>query len=123
MEEFNNLPVKTVNGAIVYMGDVAQVRDGFAVQANIVRQDGTRGALLTVMRNGQASTLDIVDKVKVALPKILAGLPPELKVSPLFDQSIFVRAAINGVVKEAAIGRAADRPDDSACSWEAGAAR
>jgi len=100
--EFNSLPVKTVNGAVVYLGDVAQVRDGFAVQANIVRQDGTRGALLTVIRNGQASTLDIVDKVKVALPKILAGLPPELKVRPLFDQSIFVRAAINGVVKEAA---------------------
>ncbi len=99
--EFNSLPVKTVNGAVVYLGDVAQVRDGFAVQANIVRQDGTRGALLTVIRNGQASTLDIVDKVKVALPKILAGLPPELKVRPLFDQSIFVRNAINGVVKEA----------------------
>jgi multidrug efflux pump subunit AcrB len=100
--EFNRLPVKTVNGAIVYLGDVAQVRDGFAVQANIVRQDGTRGALLTVMRNGQASTLDIVDKVKAELPKILAGLPKELKVRSLFDQSIFVRNAINGVVKEGA---------------------
>ncbi|MGD0002504.1 MAG: efflux RND transporter permease subunit, partial [Bryobacteraceae bacterium] len=100
--EFNYLPVKTVNGAIVYLGDVAQVRDGFAVQANIVREDGTRGALLTVMRNGQASTLDIVDKVKAVLPKILEGLPPELQVRTLFDQSIFVRNAINGVVKEGA---------------------
>jgi len=100
--EFNGLPVKTVNGAIVYLGDVAQVRDGFAVQNNIVRKDGTRGALLTVLRNGQASTLDIVDKVKVELPKILAGLPKELEVRSLFDQSIFVRNAINGVVKEGA---------------------
>jgi multidrug efflux pump subunit AcrB len=100
--EFNGLPVKTVNGAIVYLGDVAQVRDGFAVQANIVRKDGTRGALLTVLRNGQASTLDIVDKVKAELPKILAGLPKELEVRTLFDQSIFVRNAINGVVKEGA---------------------
>ncbi len=101
--EFSLLPVKTVNGAIVYLGDVAQVRDGFAVQANIVRKDGTRGALLTVLRNGQASTLDIVDKVKVELPKILAGLPKELEVRTLFDQSIFVRNAINGVVKEGAM--------------------
>jgi multidrug efflux pump subunit AcrB len=100
--EFNGLPVKTVNGAIVYLGDVAQVRDGFAVQANIVRKDGMRGALLTILRNGQASTLDIVDKVKVELPKILAGLPKELEVRTLFDQSIFVRNAINGVVKEGA---------------------
>ena len=66
----NNLPVKTVNGATVYLKDVATVRDGFSVQTNIVRTNGTRGALLTIMRNGQASTLDIVNQVKAALPKI-----------------------------------------------------
>ena len=82
-------------------GDVAQVRDGYAVQTSIVRTNGTRGALLTVLRNGQASTLAVVNNVKAALPKILAGLPPELHVRQLFDQSLFVRAAINGVVREA----------------------
>src|SRR5579864_8513969 len=100
LSEMNNLPIKTVNGATVYLKDVANVRDGFAVQTNIVRTNGTRGALLTVMRNGQASTLAIVNQVKAALPKILAGLPPELQVRQLFDQSLFVRAAIGGVLKE-----------------------
>ena len=101
LSEMNNLPVKTVNGATVYLKDVANVRDGFAVQTNVVRTNGTRGALLTIMRNGQASTLDIVNQVKAVLPKILAGLPPEVKVRQLFDQSLFVRASINGVLREA----------------------
>ena len=101
LSEMNNLPIKTVNGATVYLKDVANVRDGYAVQTNIVRTNGTRGALLTIMRNGQASTLDIVNQVKAALPKILAGLPPEVQVRQLFDQSIFVRASISGVLKEA----------------------
>jgi multidrug efflux pump subunit AcrB len=100
LREMNNLPIKVVNGATVYLKDVANVRDGFAVQTNVVRTNGTRGSLLTVMRNGQASTLDIVNQVKAALPKILAGLPPEIKVRQLFDQSLFVRAAIGGVVRE-----------------------
>jgi multidrug efflux pump subunit AcrB len=100
LAEMNNLPVKTVNGATIYLKDVATVHDGFAVQTNIVRTNGTRGALLTVMRNGQASTLDIVNQVKAALPKIFAGMPPELKVRQLFDQSLFVRASINGVLRE-----------------------
>ena len=78
-----------------------QVRDGYSVQTSIVRTNGTRGALLTVLRNGKASTLAVVNKVKAALPKILAGIPPELHVRELFDQSLFVRAAINGVVREA----------------------
>ena len=99
--ELNDLPIKTVNGATVYMRDVATVRDGYSVQTNIVRTNGTRGALLTIMRNGQASTLDIVNKVKAALPRIEAAMPPELKVRELFDQSLFVRASISGVVKEA----------------------
>ena len=103
LDQLNDLPIKVVNGATVYMKDVAQVRDGYAVQTSIVRTNGTRGALLTVLRNGKASTLDIVKKVKEALPKILAGLPPELNVRQFFDQSLFVRAAIDGVVREAVI--------------------
>ena len=99
----NNLPVKVVNGATVYLKDVAQVRDGYAVQTSIVRTNGTRGALMTVLRNGKASTLAVVNNVKAALPKILAGLPSALEVRQLFDQSLFVRAAINGVVREAII--------------------
>lgn len=101
LNDLNYLPVKTVNGATVYLKDVATVRDGFSVQTNIVRTNGTRGALLTVLRNGQASTLDIVNKVKAALPRIEANMPPGLEIRQLFDQSLFVRAAISGVVKEA----------------------
>ncbi len=100
LAEMNDLPVKTVNGATIYLKDVATVHDGFSVQTNIVRTNGTRGALLTVMRNGQASTLDIVNQVKAALPKIFAAMPPELKVRQLFDQSLFVRASITGVLRE-----------------------
>jgi multidrug efflux pump subunit AcrB len=103
LDELNNLPIKTVNGATVYMKDVAQVHDGFSVQTNIVRTNGSRGVLLTITRNGKASTLAIVDAVKAALPRILATVPRELKVDALFDQSIFVRSAIQGVEREAAI--------------------
>jgi len=99
----NDLPIKTVNGATVYIKDIGHVRDGFGVQTNIVREDGRRGALLTVIKNGKASTLDIVSKVRATLPRILSALPPELKVTQLFDQSLFVRAAVNGVVREAVI--------------------
>jgi len=99
----NDLPVKTENGATVYVKDVGHVRDGFAVQTNIVREDGRRGALLTVIKNGNASTLDIVNRVRATLPRILSALPPELKVKQMFDQSLFVRAAVNGVVREAGI--------------------
>jgi multidrug efflux pump subunit AcrB len=101
LSEMNRLPIKIVNGAAVYLGDVAQVRDGYSVQTSIVRANGSRGALLTVLRSGRASTLAVVNNVKKALPKILAGLTPELHVQELFDQSLFVRAAINGVVREA----------------------
>ena len=101
LDEMNNLPIKVVNGATVYLKDVAQVHDGYAVQTSIVRTNGTRGALLTVMRNGRASTLAVVNGVKAQLPKILAGLTTALHVRQLFDQSVFVRAAINGVVREA----------------------
>lgn len=101
VDEFNNLPIKTVNGATVYMKDVAQVRDGFSVQTNIVRTDGARGVMLSVTRTGKASTLAVVNAVKAALPRILATVPPELKVVTLADQSVFVRASIQGVEREA----------------------
>jgi multidrug efflux pump subunit AcrB len=103
LNELNNLPIKTVNGATVYIKDVAQVRDGFSVQTNIVRMNGARGVLMTITRTGKASTLDIVDSVKKVLPRILATVPKELNVTALADQSIFVRASIQGVVREALI--------------------
>jgi multidrug efflux pump subunit AcrB len=103
VEGVNDLPVRTVNGAVVYMHDVAQVRDGFTVQTNIVRENGRRSALLSVIKNGQASTLDIVKGIKQALPKIMQGMPPALTVTPLFDQSLFVSEAISGVVREGLI--------------------
>jgi CzcA family heavy metal efflux pump len=99
----NDLPVRAANGAIVYVKDVAQVEEGYAVQTNIVREDGRRGALLTVLKNGKTSTLDIVKGVKDALPRVKAGLPDSLKITPLFDQSIFVKSSINEVAREAAI--------------------
>ena len=85
VDELNNLPIKTVNGATVSIKDVAQVRDGYSVQSNIVRTNGARGVLMTVSRTGKASTLDIVNAVNTALPKILANLPQELKVAALAD--------------------------------------
>src|SRR6185312_13403214 len=106
LNDFNDLPIKTVNGATIYMKDVGQVRDGFSVQKNIVRTNGSRGVLLTITRNGQASTLGIVDAVKAALPRVLATVTPDLKVVALADQSIFVRASIRGVVREALIAAA-----------------
>jgi len=101
IEELNNLPVKTVNGTTIYVRDVAHVRDGFAPQTNVVRQDGSRGVLLTVLKNGGASTIDIVNNIRAVLPKVLATVPDDVNVKLLFDQSLFVRAAIQGVLKEA----------------------
>ena len=99
----NDLPIKQVGNTTIYLREVAQVRDGSQVQQNIVRQDGRRSALLTVLKGGGASTLDIVQKVKERLPMIMATLPKELQVNLLFDQSVFVRAAINSVMVEALI--------------------
>ena len=99
----NDLPVRTVGGITTYLKDVAYVRDGFQPQTNVVRQDGLRGVLISVLKNGGASTLDIVSNVKALLPKAVQSLPPDVKVSPLFDQSVFVLAAIEGVVVEALI--------------------
>ncbi|MDQ1473792.1 MAG: hypothetical protein QOJ99_5272, partial [Bryobacterales bacterium] len=99
----NDLPIKTVNGTPVYMHDVAQVRDGYQVQTNIVRTDGKRSSLLTVLRHGGASTLSVVDGVKKLLPAVESTLPSSLRITPLFDQSLFVRASVSGVVREATI--------------------
>ena len=103
IQGLNDLPLKVSNGNVVYIKDVAQVRDGYSVQTNIVRENGRRGVLLTVLKNGQASTLAIVAGIKKALPAIMAGLPPALDLKPMFDQSIFVQGAIMGVVREALI--------------------
>ncbi len=103
VQEINDLPIKAANDTTIYVHDVANVRDGFSPQTNIVRRNGQRGALLTVMKIGTASTLDIVKNVRDLLPKIAATLPPELKIEPIADQSLFVRAAVNGVIREAII--------------------
>ena len=104
--ELNDLPVKTTNGSTLYMRDVAHIRDGFAPQTNIVRQNGNRGALMSIYKNGTASTLQIVAGVKDIVDQAAQSLPPELKISHLFDQSLFVRASIEGVVREALIAAA-----------------
>jgi len=103
IEGLNNLPIKTVNGATIYVHDVGNVRDGFPPQTNIVRVDGQRASLLTIQKTGSASTLNIISNVKADLPHILDQLPPELRIKPISDQSIFVKAAIQGVVREAII--------------------
>jgi multidrug efflux pump subunit AcrB len=103
VNEFNNLPIKTVNGATIYMKDVATVHDGFIPQTNIVRTNGSRGVLLTITRNGRASTLAIVNAVKNELPRIMATVTQDLKLSVFGDQSLFVRSAIGGVVRETLI--------------------
>jgi CzcA family heavy metal efflux pump len=99
----NNMPVLTRNGATVYLSEVAHVRDGFSPQTNVVRQNGERGVLMTIIRNGGSSTLDIVSTLLARLPVVAQILPKDLKITPLFDQSSFVRAAISGVVREALI--------------------
>jgi multidrug efflux pump subunit AcrB len=103
IEELNNLPIKVVGNSTIYLRDVAQVAQGFAPQTNIVRHDGLRGVLVTVLKAGSASTLDVVNGIRALLPQVATTLPPELKIQPLADQSIFVRAAVNGVIREAAI--------------------
>jgi multidrug efflux pump subunit AcrB len=103
VQGLNDLPIRQVNGAMVYVHDVAHVRDGFPPQTNIVRVDGQRAALLTIQKNGNASTLDIIKGIYNKLPTIKDTLPPQLRITPLSDQSIFVRGAISGVVHEALI--------------------
>ena len=103
VEELNDLPIKTVGANTIYVRDVAHVRDGYPPQTNMVHVDGQRAALMTILKSGNASTLDIISRVKETMPKVLATLPPQLQVRPVADQSVFVRASINGVVREAII--------------------
>ena len=103
VNEMNDLPVKTSNGATIYLKDVAHVRDGFSPQTNAVMANGQRGVLMSIYKTGNASTLSIVDKLKALLKYNEGSFPPGLKISQLFDQSLFVRAAIAGVLREALI--------------------
>jgi multidrug efflux pump subunit AcrB len=103
IEQLNRIPIKTVGGTTTYIGDIAWVRDGFPPQTNIVRVNGQRATLLTVQKNGNASTLNIINGIKALLPQIKQTVPPALEIKPLADQSIFVKGAIQGVVKEASI--------------------
>jgi multidrug efflux pump subunit AcrB len=101
--ELNDLPIRTVNGATIYIRDVAHVRDGYPPQTNVVRSDGQRGSLLTVLKSGSVSTLDIIAGIRKMLPTVQATLPPQLRITPIADQSIFVRASISAVVREGVI--------------------
>ena len=103
VDALNDLPIKVVNGAMIYVRDVAQVRDGYAIQQNIVNQNGKRAVLLQINKSGSASTLDVVSRVRTALPRILSTLPSALKIDLIADQSVFVKASVQGVVREATI--------------------
>jgi CzcA family heavy metal efflux pump len=104
--ELNDLPVTTVRGSTLYMRDVAHIRDGFSPQTNIVRADGNRGALMSIYKNGNASTLQIVAGIKNIVAQAAQSLPPALRITSLFDQSLFVRASIEGVLREGLIAAA-----------------
>src|SRR2546429_537517 len=101
--ELNDLPIRVVGNSTIYLRDVAHVRDGFAPQTNVVRRDGSRGTLVTILKTGTASTLDVVAGIRALLPRVIQTLPPRLTVQPLADQSIFVRAAVSGVIREGVI--------------------
>jgi multidrug efflux pump subunit AcrB len=101
--DLNRIPIKTIGGTTIYLKDVAWVRDGFPPQTNIVRVNGQRSVLLTIQKAGNASTLNVIAGIKALLPQIKSTLPPQLQISPLADQSIFVRGAISGVVRETLI--------------------
>ncbi len=106
LDDLNDLPVKTVNGATILLRDVAHVRDGYSPQQNMVRVDGQHSVLTTIQKNGSASTLDIIEHVKELLPRIEAGAPPGLNIRLVGDQSIFVRSSIDGVIREGVIAAA-----------------
>ncbi len=106
LDSLNNLPIKVENGVVTYVRDVAFVHDGFEVQPNIVRADGKRAVLLQILKNGHSSTLDIIKAVKAKLPEMQAAAPPGMKIDLLADQSLFVEAALDGVVKEGLIAAA-----------------
>ncbi len=106
LEDLNNLPIRARNGTVTYVRDVAHVRDGYAPQTNMVRVEGQRAVLMSVLKTGKASTIDIINSINQKLPQIRALLPPELQIAALSDQSVFVRAAISGVIREAIIAGA-----------------
>ena len=106
IEALANIPIKQVNGTTIYLRDVASVSDGYQVQTNIVRQDGRRGVLVSILKSGNASTLDVVKGIRSILPRVASTVPPQLRMTPLSDQSIFVRAAVKGVIREAVIAAA-----------------
>src|SRR6202162_1847719 len=106
IEDLNNMPVRAQNGTVTYIHDVAHVRDGYSPQTNMVRVDGRRSVLVTVLKTGKASTIDIIDNINKKLPQIRASLPSALKIEPTSDQSVFVRSAISGVAREAVIAGA-----------------
>ena len=106
IEELNNLPIRANNGGVTYIRDVAHVRDGYSPQTNMVRVEGKRAILMSVLKTGKASTIDIINSINEKLPQVRAAMPPELKIQALSDQSIFVRAAISGVIREAVIAGA-----------------
>jgi CzcA family heavy metal efflux pump len=106
VDQIGNLPIKQTPGTTIYLHDLSSVSDGFQVQTNIVRQDGRRGVLVTVLKSGNASTLDVVKGVRQMLPRVASIAPPNLRMVPLADQSIFVRAAVSGVIREAVIAAA-----------------
>ncbi len=103
VQEIADLPVKQVSGSTIYVRDVSTVSDGFQNQTNIVRADGRRGVLISVLKNGQSSTLSVVAGIRGVLPRVATLVPPQLKISPLADQSVFVRSAVQGVIREAII--------------------
>jgi CzcA family heavy metal efflux pump len=106
VSEIADIPIKQVNGTTIYVRDVATVGDGFQNQTNVVRQNGHRGVLISVLKNGNASTLSVVAGVRDILPRVKTLVPPQLKISPLADQSVFVRGAVNGVIREAILAAA-----------------
>ncbi len=103
LETLSDIPIKKVDGKVVYVHDVAHVRDGFAVQQNIVRTEGSRSVLVTILKNGAVSTLDIVNQIKNMVPVLQGAAPPGMKIAQLFDQSLFVRAAVDNVLHEGLI--------------------
>jgi multidrug efflux pump subunit AcrB len=102
-KDIGDMPIGSVNGSMIYVRDVANVHDGFAPQTNLVKLNGLKSALMIVLKSGDASTLDVVGRIQARLPQVQTNLPKDLKVEQLFDQSIFVRDTVNGVVKEAVI--------------------
>ena len=104
--ELNDMPVKVVGDSTIYLRDIATVSDGFTPQTNVVRQDGQRGVLLSILKAGTASTIDVVNGIRASLDRVAQTVPPELKIVPLADQSIFVKSAVTGVIREALIATA-----------------